>query len=276
MSHAVAARPRGVRRCAPMSTPTDLGIPEHLFTAIDHVGIAVRRPRRGDRVLRDTFGMRAGPRGDQRGAGRPRGDDGRRRLRLLHPAARPAERRSPRSRSSSTAPARACSSWPTGSPTSRRSARSCASAASACCTTRRGAARRTRGSTSSTPRTPAGCSSSWSSPRRRVTLRRRPHPRSPDRLLTGNLRRQIASAAASPQETNPCSTSSTPSSPATPTPEDFANLALPESYRAVTVHKDEVDMFEGLATPATRTRASRCTSRTSRCPSSARARRSSP
>ena len=31
------------------------------------------------------------------------------------------------------------------------------------------------------------------------------------------------------------------------TSQDFANLALPESYRAVTVHKDEVDMFEGLA-----------------------------
>lgn len=30
--------------------------------------------------------------------------------------------------------------------------------------------------------------------------------------------------------------------------EDFANLELPESYRAVTVHKDEVDMFEGVAT----------------------------
>ncbi len=28
--------------------------------------------------------------------------------------------------------------------------------------------------------------------------------------------------------------------------EDFANLDLPEAYRAVTVHKDEVDMFEGL------------------------------
>ncbi len=28
--------------------------------------------------------------------------------------------------------------------------------------------------------------------------------------------------------------------------EDFAALAPPESYRAVTVHKDEVDMFEGL------------------------------
>ena len=31
------------------------------------------------------------------------------------------------------------------------------------------------------------------------------------------------------------------------TSEDFASLALPESYRAVTVHKDEVDMFEGVA-----------------------------
>lgn len=29
--------------------------------------------------------------------------------------------------------------------------------------------------------------------------------------------------------------------------DDFAHLELPESYRAVTVHKDEVDMFEGLA-----------------------------
>jgi crotonyl-CoA reductase len=29
--------------------------------------------------------------------------------------------------------------------------------------------------------------------------------------------------------------------------EDYANLELPESYRAATVHKDEVDMFEGLA-----------------------------
>ena len=28
--------------------------------------------------------------------------------------------------------------------------------------------------------------------------------------------------------------------------EDFANLQLPSSYRAATVHKDEVDMFEGL------------------------------
>ena len=31
------------------------------------------------------------------------------------------------------------------------------------------------------------------------------------------------------------------------TTEDFAALELPEHYRAVTVHKDEVDMFDGLA-----------------------------
>jgi len=29
-------------------------------------------------------------------------------------------------------------------------------------------------------------------------------------------------------------------------PEDFAALELPESYQAITVHKDEVDLFEGL------------------------------
>jgi crotonyl-CoA reductase len=31
-------------------------------------------------------------------------------------------------------------------------------------------------------------------------------------------------------------------------PDDFANLGLPESYRAVTVHKEDADMFEGLST----------------------------
>ncbi|GAA3038190.1 hypothetical protein GCM10020000_15430 [Streptomyces olivoverticillatus] len=30
--------------------------------------------------------------------------------------------------------------------------------------------------------------------------------------------------------------------------EDFAALPLPESYRAVTVHKDEAEMFAGLTT----------------------------
>ncbi|MDJ0380472.1 crotonyl-CoA carboxylase/reductase, partial [Streptomyces sp. G-G2] len=30
--------------------------------------------------------------------------------------------------------------------------------------------------------------------------------------------------------------------------EDFAALALPEAYRAVTLHKSETDLFSGLAT----------------------------
>src|SRR5882757_5772400 len=30
-------------------------------------------------------------------------------------------------------------------------------------------------------------------------------------------------------------------------PEDFATIELPDSYKGITVHKDEVDMFEGLA-----------------------------
>jgi len=30
-------------------------------------------------------------------------------------------------------------------------------------------------------------------------------------------------------------------------PEEYAALRLPDHYRAVTVHKDEVDMFAGLA-----------------------------
>ena len=56
----------------------------------------------------------------------------------------------------------------------------------------------------------------------------------------------------------------------------FAALAIPESYRGVTVHKDEEEMFDGHAHAATRTRASPCTSTRCRCPSSAPARRSSP
>jgi len=31
------------------------------------------------------------------------------------------------------------------------------------------------------------------------------------------------------------------------TGEDFAALPVPESYRAVTVHKDEATMFDGMA-----------------------------
>ena len=41
-------------------------------------------------------------------------------------------------------------------------------------------------------------------------------------------------------------------------PADFAALPLPEAYRAVTLHRDEERMFDGV-TPATGTRASPCT-----------------
>lgn len=55
----------------------------------------------------------------------------------------------------------------------------------------------------------------------------------------------------------------------------LAGVAVPDHYRAVTVHKDETEMFNGLKS-RTRTRASLCTSRTCRPPSWARARRSWP
>ena len=32
----------------------------------------------------------------------------------------------------------------------------------------------------------------------------------------------------------------------TATPEDFAAMEVPASYRAATVHQDEVDLFEGM------------------------------
>ena len=43
--------------CA-MNAPADLGLPEHLFTAIDHVGIAVRDLDEAIELYRTTFGMR--------------------------------------------------------------------------------------------------------------------------------------------------------------------------------------------------------------------------
>ena len=63
--------------------------PDPLFTHIDHVGIAVPDLDAAIAFYEGTYGMRCSTR-RQRGAGRARGDDGRRRLRLLHPAARAA------------------------------------------------------------------------------------------------------------------------------------------------------------------------------------------
>ncbi len=59
------------------------------------------------------------------------------------------------------------------------------------------------------------------------------------------------------------------------TSEDFAALPLPESYRAITVHKDETEMFAGLET-RDKDPASRSIWTTCRCPSWAPARPWSP
>ena len=220
--------------------------------------------------------MRLRAPGGQRGAGRPRGDAGRRRLRLA------ASSCSPRSTTDSTIAKFLDRNGP-GHPAARlpghrhrRGQRDPARARPAAAL-RRAAPRHggLAGSTSSTPRTPAACSSSWSSrpPRHTETV-------GDDQVTPAcapTVTRAVISGPIQPDarsRSRTCSTSSTRSmrrqtrrrratSP---------NLELPESYRAVTVHKDEVDMFEGLAA-RTRTRASPCTSRTSRCPSSARARR---
>ena len=55
-------------------------------------------------------------------------------------------------------------------------------------------------------------------------------------------------------------------------PEAYAALEIPDHYRAVTVHKDETEMFDGARHPRQGPAASPCTSRTSPCPSSAPAR----
>ena len=140
----------------------------HLFTAIDHVGIAVPDLDEAMAFYRDAYGMQVlheevneeqGVREAMVGVGD----------RASNPGARASScwRRSPPSRrspSSSTATARGSSSSPSASTTSSTSPTCCAGAACACCTTPRGAAPRTAASTSSTPRTPAACWSSWSSP----------------------------------------------------------------------------------------------------------------
>ena len=145
-------------------------------------------------------------------------------------------------------------------------ARSCASAACACCTTSPGAAR---------PDSPDQLRAPQGRRRRarrarRARRRRRTDGRTTERPL-GYPPVTVAYPPRPPTEphddarSTTCSRSSTPSSPATPPARTSPPSSCPESYRAVTVHKDEVDMFEGL--PArTRTRASRCTSRTSPLP----------
>ena len=75
----VARRWSRMRAMTARDRRSRLDLPAHLFTCIDHVGIAVPDLDEAIAFYRDTFGMERRARGDQRGAGRARGDGGRRR-----------------------------------------------------------------------------------------------------------------------------------------------------------------------------------------------------
>ena len=87
--------------------------------------------------------------------------------------------------------------------------------------------RRLAGSTSSTPRTPAACSSSWSNPPRDSPLREAPHPRD-----SGRYRRVISRQPAPDQGAETRAADPRRHPRRRHHREDFANLELPESYRA--------------------------------------------
>ena len=146
-------------------TDAALDIPAHLFTAIDHVGIAVPDLDAAIAFYRDTYGMQVlheetneeqGVREAMVGVG-----DSGPCIQLLAPLddqstiAKFLDR---------TGPGMQQLAYRVSDV--EEVARSCATAASACCTTPRGGAPPTAGSTSCTPRTPAASSSSSSSRRR--------------------------------------------------------------------------------------------------------------
>ena len=114
-----ARAPRRTTMCA-MSAPT--GSPSHLFVVHRPRRHRRARPRRGDRVLPRRLRHAAAAPGDQRGAGRPRGD-GRRSATPARASScwRPARRDSHDREVPRPVRARASSSSPTGSPTSSRS-----------------------------------------------------------------------------------------------------------------------------------------------------------
>ena len=164
------------------------------------------------------------------------------------------------------------------------SARRCASAGCACSTTSRGAAPRAAGSTSSTPRTPAASSSSWSSPPRltdapagRTVTPAEPAGLRGDARRTGRFAGDARSRCGGGLTALPAGAGpplgSPPRTPAAPVPaprlpaEETTMQAIREAilsgerdagdlrrrcrsrrrYRAVTVHRDEEEMFAGLA-----------------------------
>ena len=132
--------------------------------------------------------------------------------------------------------------------------------------------RRTRGSTSSTPRTPAACSSSSSSPPTPRTLRDSSHPED-----TAGYPSVISRPRPGPRPRRPtCSRSSTPSSPATPPREDFAALDAPRVLPRRDGPQGRGRHVRGPGQPRQGPAQVAARRGRRRCPSSARARRSSP
>ena len=213
------------RRCSAFS---------RLFTAIDHVGVAVSDLDDAIRLLPRRPRHAAGARGVQRRPGRPRSHDGASATpSQLRAAAGPAVGRLAHRQVPRDAADPACSKWPIASTTSTRSLRRhSATAASAC---------------------------SYDEPKPRN--RWRPHQLHPPQGRRRGTRRdrraspvQGLANARSPSSdhrlggrraTHPADRGRH-HCPATPRRDDFANLEIPDHYTAALLRKEDEAMFEGI------------------------------
>ena len=239
-----------------------LDVPAHLFTQIDHVGIAVPDLDEAIAFYRDTFGMEsvheeANEEQGVREAMLAVGDSG-----TLHPAARPAQRElHDREVPRPQRPGHPAAGLP--GRRHRRGLRDPARARPApALRRRRGAAPPTRGSTSSTPRTPAACWSSWSSlplAAEPDLVRRQSHQSAhPGRTPLGCDAHRPRPLETTVQEILDAILAGETAR------EDFAALALPETYRGRHRRTGTRSTCSRAWRARTRTRAGRCTSRT--CP----------
>ena len=225
---------------------------EHRVTGVDHVGIAV--PDLDEAIELVRLDVRAGrhAHGDQRGAGRARGD-----------AVRPGRLRGGRPAAGPAAPGLADRTFLDRSGPGiqqlayrvvdiEAAAPRCANGACGCSTTSPAAAPPDRGSTSCTPRTPAACSSSWSSRRgptvepglsgsARHSSRSGRYQRLPYCAVTFGIPRNVTGPEAAVQEILDAILADEHGA--------IGGLAVPDHYRGITVHADEVDMFAGHPVP---------------------------
>ena len=268
--------------CEPVPrTPAEARVGAPSSPPIDHVGFAVPTSTPRSRSTRRAFGMRSCTRRSTRS--RASGGDGRRRrLRLCIQLLAPltpglGDRQVPR-------PQRR--GHPAGGLPGRRRRRACAATcatpACGCSTTPRGAAPPGSRINFVHPKDAGGVLVELVEPAadaRRTDRRARVGP-------CADRYRSVAS------ETDATAAYRTPQSPTPggrreadprrdpvrrpPRRRTSPRSPIPESYRAVTVHKDEDDMFDGHADPGQGPAQVAARRRRARCPSSAPARRSSP